>query len=195
MIKITIYRHGETSWNKKSLIQGHTDIPLNLNGLGQALVLSNKLKDRNFDLVLSSDLSRAHQTARVVMKKQKDATPFILSKNLREINFGDAEGTTYDTFLSKYKDILNVLDNISHDLTYDTPLPNGETHRQLINRFLQCLEDNLNRHPNSRNVAIFAHGGVMRVLTKFLKNEIKSFKNTEELEVYYHLDTGKLTLN
>ena len=194
MITIKIYRHGETSWNKKGLIQGSTDIPLNLNGLGQALVLADKLKDEKIDLVLSSDLSRSHQTARVVMKKQNDLIPIVLSPKLREMNFGDAEGKTYDYFLTEFAQELSIIDDPLHDLTFDTALPNGETHREVLNRFLQCLEDNINRYPNARNIAIFAHGGLMRIIVKYLAKEIWSFENTEPLVIYYDLDHAKISL-
>jgi broad specificity phosphatase PhoE len=195
MITIKIYRHGETAWNKKGLIQGHSDIPLNLNGLGQALVLADKLQNDKIDLVLSSDLSRAHQTARVVMKKQNDLIPLILSPKLREMSFGDAEGKTYDYFLTNFSDQLSIIDDPHHELTFDTSLPNGETHRAVLNRFLQCLEDNINRYPNSRNIAIFAHGGLMRIIVKYLVKEIRDFNNTEPLVLYYDLDKAKLSLS
>ena len=56
----TIYliRHGETEWNEKKLIQGHSDIPLNEKGKLQSEQLGEKLKDIHFEAVFSSDLIR-----------------------------------------------------------------------------------------------------------------------------------------
>jgi broad specificity phosphatase PhoE len=68
----TIYltRHGETEWNEKKLIQGHTDIPLNTKGKKQAKLLGKQLKDIDFDVVFSSDLLRAKNSAEIIIKEK-----------------------------------------------------------------------------------------------------------------------------
>lgn len=194
MIKITIYRHGETNWNKKKLMQGCSNIPLNLTGLVQAFELAKKLENEKIDLILSSDLSRAHQTGRVATKKHDPNIPFILSKNLRELNFGDFEGKPKAEFFEKAAEQLAILDDCNHPLTFDTKIPGGESHRQLINRFLQALEDSINTYPLSRNIVIFGHYGLMRVIYKYLTKEVKEFANCSGLELYYNLETGKIEL-
>lgn len=60
IIDIYVVRHGETNWNVQGLLQGHTDIPLNEQGVKQAHELKEKLKEISFGKILSSDLSRAH---------------------------------------------------------------------------------------------------------------------------------------
>ena len=66
-MKTTVYliRHGETDWNLNGRWQGHTDVPLNDIGLQQAKRLAQRLyKERvHFDVLYSSDLTRAYQTA------------------------------------------------------------------------------------------------------------------------------------
>ena len=88
----TIYlvRHGETEWNEKKLIQGHSDIPLNKKGEIQAKQLGEKLKDIHFEAVFSSDLVRAKRTAEIMVLEKKLAV--ITTKALRERLFGRYEG-------------------------------------------------------------------------------------------------------
>lgn len=192
MIKITVYRHGQTNWNKKGLMQGHSDIPLNLVGLAQAFELGKKLENEKIDLILASDLSRANQTARVATKKHSADIPFVISPKLRETCFGDYEGITREEFYSS--DLSKILDNPNHSETFTARIPGGESHGEVIARFLQCLEDNINNYPFARNVAIFAHYGIMRIITKYLTKEMRTFDNCEGLEFYYDLSERKLKI-
>lgn len=68
-----IVRHGETEWNVKGLVQGHTDIPLTKKGKRQARQLAKKLSRINFNAVFSSDLLRAKQTAQLIALEKKIA--------------------------------------------------------------------------------------------------------------------------
>lgn len=61
-----IVRHGQTDWNVRKIIQGHSDIPLNTEGQEQARVLAESLKNVHFDKIISSDLVRAKRTAEIV---------------------------------------------------------------------------------------------------------------------------------
>jgi broad specificity phosphatase PhoE len=194
MIKLQLFRHGETDWNKLRLTQGQSDIPLNMTGVAQAFELSRALEDEKFDLILSSDLARANQTAKYALIKHDPNIPMILSENLRETNFGNYEGKHCDLFIEQCKHIIeswNSLDNNS----YDAKCKGVESQREVINRFLHCIEDSINQYPNSRNVAIFTHGGLMKNLYKYVAGEIKMFKNGESLTLYYSPETGKLSKN
>ena len=69
--RVYIIRHGETNWNVKGKIQGGGfDIPLNENGKLQALKAAEFLKDVPFDLIASSSLSRAKETADIIYNHQ-----------------------------------------------------------------------------------------------------------------------------
>lgn len=194
MIHITIYRHGQTNWNLKNYTQGHTNIPLNLTGLGQAFVLAKQVELKKCDLILSSDLSRAHQTARVATKNFNANIPFVISKNLREMSFGKYEGKHSSIFVKECQKELAIMDDFSHKQTFDIKIPEGECHRDTINRFLQCLEDNINNYPFARNILVFSHGGLMRNLVKYIALKQQTFGNCESLELLYYPETKKLTL-
>ena len=65
-----LFRHGQTDWNLKKRCQGHTDIPLNKNGIKEAEELSIKLESTPLQVIYSSDLKRAVETAEVISAKK-----------------------------------------------------------------------------------------------------------------------------
>ncbi|NMM54154.1 histidine phosphatase family protein [Paenibacillus aquistagni] len=93
--RIGLVRHGLTDWNAAGRIQGQTDIPLNNRGREQALLLAHRLKDEdyNFDLVISSGLKRAEETATIIAAEL--GLPLLEPhEGLLERAFGVVEGTT-----------------------------------------------------------------------------------------------------
>ena len=65
-MKIYLLRHGETRWNKRSKLQGQVDIPLAPEGIEQAEVTAEGMKDIPFDYIFASPLKRAYKTAQIV---------------------------------------------------------------------------------------------------------------------------------
>ncbi|KAK3580673.1 hypothetical protein CHS0354_017951 [Potamilus streckersoni] len=93
LFSLTVVRHGETSYNRKAIIQGQTDIPLSSIGVEQARLAGHHLQNERFTHVFSSDLLRASQTAQVIMEGNKVSNCSIkYDKRLRERKFGSAEG-------------------------------------------------------------------------------------------------------
>lgn len=86
-------RHGETDWNAASRWQGQTDVPLNMNGRAQAFALANALRPAMLRGIVSSDLARAEQTARVVADRLGLALDY-LDPGLRERSLGVFDGLT-----------------------------------------------------------------------------------------------------
>ena len=66
-MEIYIVRHGETVWNKKKLLQGRTDIELSDKGRELARITGENLRDTHFDMVFSSPLKRAYETASLIV--------------------------------------------------------------------------------------------------------------------------------
>ena len=69
MKKIYLFRHGETDWNVKNVIQCTKDTELNENGIKQAEKNAEKLKDFGIEIVFSSPLKRAYKTSEILAKK------------------------------------------------------------------------------------------------------------------------------
>ena len=103
MKTVYLVRHGQTNANLNHIIQGQTDTSLNETGLLQAQKVAEKLKIVRADLILSSDLSRAAQTARIIAETCD--VPLEFDKNLREMSLGIWEGKKFEeiesTSLSK----------------------------------------------------------------------------------------------
>ena len=89
-MKLYIVRHGETEWNKARRIQGQVDIPLNEFGRRLARKTAKGLSDITFDLCYSSPLSRARETAALLLEGRD--TPVIEDARISEMAFGEYEG-------------------------------------------------------------------------------------------------------
>lgn len=94
MTRICLVRHGETDWNALGMLQGKTDIPLNQKGINQAKECGEFLKSATWDVVVTSPLTRAKQTAEIV--RRFIDKPLIELVEFIERDYGDAEGRTVE---------------------------------------------------------------------------------------------------
>jgi Fructose-2,6-bisphosphatase len=88
---IVLIRHGITDWNCRGIRQGQANIPLNAQGRKQASQLAQELQDFDFTLCFSSPLSRALETAKIVLGNRD--IPVIEDNLLVEQAYGLDEGT------------------------------------------------------------------------------------------------------
>jgi probable phosphoglycerate mutase len=86
-------RHGETDWNLEGRWQGHTDVPLNERGRAQARAVAETLREVGLVGLVSSDLSRARETAEIVGASLGLGVAYV-DADLRERMFGVFEGLT-----------------------------------------------------------------------------------------------------
>jgi 2,3-bisphosphoglycerate-dependent phosphoglycerate mutase len=162
-----IFRHGETDWNAEERFQGHVDIPLNARGRDQARALVETLRPLGLEAIVSSDLSRALETAQIVAGGL-GGIPVLIDERLREAHLGGAQGLTKDEIEAKYgKDLVHRWR--SWQVTdADVSYPGGETGHAIIARVFAAMESAAGKHPYSR-VGIATHGGVIRrVMSKLL---------------------------
>ena len=90
-MKLILTRHGETEENAAGILQGHLPGKLSVTGIKQAKKVALRLKDEKFDIIYSSDLARAANTAKEIAKYHPN-TQIKFVENLRERNFGELEG-------------------------------------------------------------------------------------------------------
>ena len=93
MTRVIVVRHGETEWNVAARIQGHGDSNLTSAGRDQARAIGARLARERIDAMISSDLGRAAETARLIA--ERCALPIELDARFRERAFGVGEGMTY----------------------------------------------------------------------------------------------------
>lgn len=153
--RILAIRHGETAWNVDTRIQGHLDIPLNERGRWQAARLARALAARDpLHAIYSSDLQRAHDTARAIA----DATgaPLATHSGLRERGFGIFEGKTFveiETTWPEESERWRKRD------PHWAP-QGGESLLQVRERITRTLHELAARHPGEQ-IVLVAHGGVL----------------------------------
>lgn len=161
-VEIYIFRHGETDWNRERRLQGHTDIPLNETGRNQARELAKKVHALQPELILSSDLSRALETATIVNDLLQ--VPMHLSDNLRECRMGEPEGMLRDEVLALYgQDAWDRWISVKES-DQDFVFKNGESKREHLVRMTGYIESFLQENPNLKRIAVSTHGASLRRL-------------------------------
>lgn len=155
MGSIYIVRHGETIWNAEGRIQGHTDVGLTDRGRDQARATARRLAGAHFDVAYSSDMSRARDTAVIILGERETRLHSV--PELREYNKGVFEGLTPEEYRQRYPELFQA--SLINDP--DFAPPGGETIRQCQGRlsgFVNILRD---KHLDE-DVLIVGHGGSLR---------------------------------
>ncbi len=158
--RILAIRHGETAWNVDGRIQGHLDIPLNATGRVQAKRLAGALAGRDaIDLIVSSDLGRALETARIVA--DGTGAPLRSTRALRERCFGDFEGRTFAEISAAWPEQTERWRRREPD--WAPPGDAGESLLQFRERVAQTVQA-LAANSIGKHIALFTHGGVLDML-------------------------------
>lgn len=163
---VWLFRHGQTDWNQAERFQGHLDIPLNENGRSQARELAPLLARAGIQAILSSDLSRARETADIVARALK--IPVWSDERLREAHLGDAQGLTREEIEVRFGEELATRWRSTQVTDADVSYPGGESGTQVLSRTLTCLTDWLSREQTPASLAVATHGGVIRRLMQHL---------------------------
>ena len=155
--QVLAIRHGETEWNSEGRFQGHLNSVLNAQGLAQALSLGTRLASERFDLLISSDLGRALQTASAIA--MSTGHEIVVEPRLRERNMGIFQGLTAAEVKSRYPDDYTRFKANDPDYV----IPGGESMRQLFERSVACFTQLAERHAGM-TLATVTHGGVLAML-------------------------------
>lgn len=157
-----LFRHGQTDWNAQDRAQGQTDIPLNEVGIFQARRLSGALKRLQLERIVSSDLGRAHQTAKIATAGL--GIPISLDSRLRESNMGVIEGLTYLEIDQKFGPDLIKRWRSGLPEDQEVKFPGGESGREVFERVSAVLHDLCGNSNSEGAIGISTHGGVLRRL-------------------------------
>jgi len=148
MTWLLLARHGETDWNREGRWQGHADVALNDHGRAQARELATSLADQPIDVIYSSDLKRAHETALIIAEKKR--MPVSTDAGLREIDVGRWSGLTPDEIAHCFPGM------VTHD---------GETNEQHLARVLAAFR-RIAIAERDRRVLVVSHGKTLRVIRR-----------------------------
>lgn len=193
MSKIYIIRHGQTDLNKKQVLQGRVDEPLNADGIRQAKAAAARLHSLGviIDEVWSSPLGRAQDTARIIAGDTAgDAVPLRIDDRLLEMDYGPYEGADLtaptEEIIKFFSDFVNQ------------PAPEGmEPLQDVVQRLGSLLED-LRENPPAGNVLLSTHAIAMKGALEYLTPESRGSywsKHIQNCDIYVTtLEDGKFTV-
>lgn len=159
--KLYLIRHGQSGGNVEGRFGGHSPTPLSELGREQAKLTAKALSQERIDVIYSSDLLRAVQTAEPLANK----IGIEINKTcaFRERNVGVLEGLTFNESKEQFpKDYYALINrDINHKIT------EGESYRHLLKRGTSALKEILRTH-RGKKIVIFSHTGAICYLTLYL---------------------------
>lgn len=173
-MKIILVRHGETTANVGKLFCGYTDVALTEKGILQAEEAAEKLKDYKFTKVVSSDLRRANRTASIINAYHQ--LPIVKDERLREMNFGECEGHTYEEIVANRPEAFKKKGMGTWEFTF----PEGENLKVMTRRVMEAFNDLRKSLTNDDIALVVVHAGVIRSI---LATEVARSEDS-----YWHFD-------
>jgi len=173
--RIVAVRHGETAWNVDARIQGQLDIQLNDRGRWQARRVGQALAAEELAAIYSSDLGRAHETARCIAEAA--GLDVVAHQGLRERCFGMFEGKTFDEIQQAWP--AHAQDWRKRIPEWEPP-QGGESLLQLRERVTRTVSDLAARH-RGEQIAVVAHGGVLDTLYRVATGQAVNSTRTWQL--------------
>jgi len=156
-MKLILVRHGETAWNKEERFRGRKNIPLNDSGILQAKLAAEFLSRYKIDLIYSSPMRRAMQTANEI-RRGRDIE-LKIDEDVADMDFGQWEGMKVSKVKEKYPELFAIW--------VSTPnvcqIPDGESFQMVLDRSLKTVNE-INELKDVGTVLIVTH----RVVTMLL---------------------------
>ena len=156
MGRVIFIRHGETLWNIERRNQGFLNSPLSELGEKQGHAIAERLQHETIDHLYSSDLGRAVQTATFIADVCD--LEIKLDIELRERNMGIFQGHTREEVMEKFPEEyrqVTALDSL------DYVIPDGESHRQRLERSIRVMNRLADQHPD-KTIVVVSHSGILR---------------------------------
>lgn len=170
-IHLFIFRHGETDWNKDGRLQGWRDVPLNEQGRLQARQLADILVPLGIEFLISSDLSRAKETAEIVAERLK--VSIGTTKSLREIHFGESEGRLgHDVWAQNGSHFRKTWREFSCREDWEIRMPGGESKLEAARRAKHGICSIIEANGYQR-IGISTHGALLRCLAHHSMTEVQ----------------------
>jgi len=216
MYKIVIVRHGESTWNKKKLFTGWTDVPLTEEGKKQAKWAGKILKQKHytFNLAYTSVLKRATKTLDIILKEMKLKIPVEKSWRLNERHYGALQGLHKPAVANKYGQekvqiwrrsydvrppVLKLTDkrypgfDIKYNMLTKSELPRTECLKDTVARVLPYWKrEILPQLKKHKQIIIVASNNSMRALMKYIDKlspkQIVKIDNPMAVPIVYEFD-------
>lgn len=177
VLKIYLFRHGETTYNRDGIFTGWQDPGLTPEGEAQAEKVAQKLKDKKIEVAYCSHLLRSRKTLDIVLKYHDDVK-IITDDRMIERTYGVLQGVKHTEYVDMVgKEIYDI-----YHRSYFIPPPGGENIKMVERRVNDFIDDLLAKMRTEKmNVAISAHGNSMRPFRRRFENltinEMMSLEN------------------
>lgn len=155
-MKVYAARHGQTQWNLEDKVCGRTDLPLTEVGISQAELLAWRTRELKIDVIISSPMLRARQTAEPTAALH--GLEILLDDRLIEQDYGIYEG------VSRFDE--GFLANKRH---FACRYPGGESMMDVAHRVYGLLEEIKEKYAD-KNVLLVCHGGVCRCIRTYFED-------------------------
>jgi len=202
MNKLILLRHGQSQWNLENRFTGWKNVPLTEKGEAEAKKTGELIRKHNIsiDRVFSSVLERANRTAEIAIKKaelnnllENNKIIMTCSEELNERDYGDLVGLNKQETADKFgKDQVHIWRR-----SYDTPPPNGESLKDVVQRVAPYFKENIKPLlDKGENILIAAHGNSLRAmmieLGMYKSEEISNIELPTGSPLCINLDQGRL---
>ena len=205
MKNILLIRHGQSEWNKLNLFTGFKNIELSDQGIDEANKAGQNFKNLNikFDIVFTSELKRAQETAKIILKNLDqwdhlyEEGKIITDINLNERDYGDLTG------LNKKETADKFGEEQVHKWRrgYSDQPPNGESLEDVVRRVKTYFEESINpaiQSADNNNILIAAHGNSLRalliVMNIYDSSNINSVELSTGVPIHVILENNKFTI-
>ena len=205
-LKIYLFRHAQTYFNRAHRFTGWKDSKLTPLGVKQARIIAKKLKNKKFQVAYHSHLTRSKATLKAVLKYHPECKKIITDDRIIERCYGALQGRSHKMFVKRegedsYKTLLHwhKVDHLHGKerkdfikqvgeaelqivrRSYDVPPPKGESVKMVEKRVMSFIKDLIKyMRKNKVNVAISAHGNSMRPFRRYFeKLTIKEMMHLE----------------
>lgn len=162
---IYLTRHGETEWNIEKRLQGRGDSPLTENGIQRAKELRDRIKNIDIDVIYSSPIKRALNTANILRGNKN--IDIVTDDSLMEMCFGDYEGKKID-IIQKENPSWDI--NLIMQGNVEICAPNGENLKEVRER-ISKLMNKIIAENIGKSILIVTHGITLKALMYYFKDE------------------------
>lgn len=165
---LILVRHGLSEWNKLGLWTGWTDIPLAEEGVEEARRVASQLKEVALYSVHSSRLTRSKQTLSIILENisPQDLLVIKRSEAIKERNYGIYAGKNK----WQVRDELGEEEFIKLRRSWDHPVPEGESFKQVYERTTPYLQNDVFEDLKMGHVLISSHSNPLRAIVAYLEN-------------------------
>ena len=205
MKNILLFRHGQSEWNKLNLFTGFKNIELSEQGIEEANKAGQSFKnlDIKFNIVFTSELKRAQETAKIILQKLNqwdflnNEGKIISNINLNERDYGDLTG------LNKKETAEKFGEEQVHKWRrgYSDQPPNGESLEDVVRRVTKYFEEVIKpaiQSDENDNILIAAHGNSLRalliVMNIYEPNNINSVELSTGVPIHVILKDNKFSI-